>query len=75
MFRERGMMDGWHGDEPEIEALQILHNDRENYPEDDDRRQRECLSDYKWIEGEIKKDNMELLHMQLENLKKLYGGK
>lgn len=74
MYEPKGIMDGWHGDEPEIEAE--ISQQRawiwEQEPEDewDDRRRREMVS-----RPSVNVSNFDLLNKHFENLKKTYGGK
>lgn len=79
MNNYKGLMDGWHGDEPEIEAInnerremmQDYYDPMGDYlpPEDDDRRQWEAQQD------SMSNDHIDLLYQHIGNLKKLYGGK
>ena len=75
----KGLMDGWHGDEPEIEALS--ENKRslifDNDPEDDwdDRRRRDC---HNFICNSEKNNlssisSFDVLNKQIDILRKIYS--
>lgn len=83
MNNYKGLMDGWHGDEPEVEAINNERGEKmddymQDYvdpmgdylpQDDDDRRQWEAQQD------SMSNDHIDLLYQHISNLKKLYGGK